>query len=295
MTSTTKEAPSREPPIMAKDSAVERVPAASRVRAMAATGEPDRTTQAMSHPKPAAPGHPGDVELAQQGSDPARPLLEELQRQDEDEEGEEHHENPAHVAAHRRDCIPPSAPVAREGLACDRLWRARRKAGARERRDRARGGIGNAGDSNDAGGFSACWRPRPSSRRWVRAGGLRPRARASQEARPKAAREPRPERVRSPAAGSPTSRGAAHSSCRASWPSRRAAGEAWREFLRVPSLSMGVYSLKKGAEDKQTPHKQDEVYYVSAGRAVLEVDGHPFPCDGRLGRLRARPGSASLS
>lgn len=57
------------------------------------------------------------------------------------------------------------------------------------------------------------------------------------------------------------------------------AGEAWREFLRVPSLSMGVYSLKKGAEDKQTPHKQDEVYYVSAGRAVLEVDGTPFPVE----------------
>ena len=54
-------------------------------------------------------------------------------------------------------------------------------------------------------------------------------------------------------------------------------GEAWREFLRVPSLSMGVYSLQKGAEDKQAPHKQDEVYYVSAGRAVLEVDGTAFP------------------
>ena len=40
---------------------------------------------------------------------------------------------------------------------------------------------------------------------------------------------------------------------------------------------MGVYSLKKGAEDKQAPHKQDEVYYVSAGRAVLEVDGTNFP------------------
>lgn len=57
------------------------------------------------------------------------------------------------------------------------------------------------------------------------------------------------------------------------------AGEAWREFLRVPSLSMGVYSLKKGAEDGQTPHKQDEVYYVSAGRAVLEVDGTAFPVE----------------
>lgn len=57
------------------------------------------------------------------------------------------------------------------------------------------------------------------------------------------------------------------------------AGEVWREFLRVPSLSMGVYMLKKGAEDEQAPHKQDEVYYVSAGRAVLEVDGTAFPVE----------------
>ena len=56
-------------------------------------------------------------------------------------------------------------------------------------------------------------------------------------------------------------------------------GDAWREFLRVASLSMGIYQLKKGAEDKQTPHKQDEVYYLSSGRAVLEVDGTAFPVE----------------
>jgi mannose-6-phosphate isomerase-like protein (cupin superfamily) len=56
-------------------------------------------------------------------------------------------------------------------------------------------------------------------------------------------------------------------------------GAAWREFLRVPSLSLGVYQLKKGAEDKQTPHKQDEIYYVSSGRAVLEVEGQGFPVE----------------
>lgn len=51
------------------------------------------------------------------------------------------------------------------------------------------------------------------------------------------------------------------------------AGLPWREFLRVPSLSMGIYRLAAGAVDKQSPHKQDEIYYVVSGRATLTVDG----------------------
>jgi len=58
---------------------------------------------------------------------------------------------------------------------------------------------------------------------------------------------------------------------------RARSGQPWREFLRVPSLSMGVYSLAKGAKDGQSPHKQDEVYYVTKGRAVLKVDGRSHP------------------
>lgn len=42
--------------------------------------------------------------------------------------------------------------------------------------------------------------------------------------------------------------------------------QAWREFLRVSSLSMGVYSLKAGQADPQQPHTEDEVYYVVSGR-----------------------------
>jgi len=45
----------------------------------------------------------------------------------------------------------------------------------------------------------------------------------------------------------------------------------YREFLRVPSLSCGVYHLPKGAKDMQTPHDEDEVYYVLEGRAVMKV------------------------
>jgi quercetin dioxygenase-like cupin family protein len=38
------------------------------------------------------------------------------------------------------------------------------------------------------------------------------------------------------------------------------------EFLRVPSLSMGLYVLPTGAVDQQQPHTEDEVYYVVRGR-----------------------------
>ena len=42
--------------------------------------------------------------------------------------------------------------------------------------------------------------------------------------------------------------------------------QAWREFLRTPSLSMGLYRLEAGQADQQQPHAEDEVYYVISGR-----------------------------
>ncbi|HLD92800.1 MAG TPA: cupin domain-containing protein [Anaerolineales bacterium] len=45
------------------------------------------------------------------------------------------------------------------------------------------------------------------------------------------------------------------------------------EFLRVPALSMGLYRMIAGQPDPQSPHKQDEVYYVLSGRAKLDVNG----------------------
>ena len=45
------------------------------------------------------------------------------------------------------------------------------------------------------------------------------------------------------------------------------------EFLRVPSLTCGLYVLSVGGEDKQTPHRNDEIYYVVSGRAVLTAGG----------------------
>ncbi|HET8846613.1 MAG TPA: cupin domain-containing protein [Ktedonobacteraceae bacterium] len=43
------------------------------------------------------------------------------------------------------------------------------------------------------------------------------------------------------------------------------------EFLRVPSLSVGVYTLSAGDEDPQQPHSEDEVYYIVSGQAHIQV------------------------
>jgi len=49
--------------------------------------------------------------------------------------------------------------------------------------------------------------------------------------------------------------------------------QAWLEFLRVPSLSMGLYCLKAGQSDRQQPHTEDEVYYVISGKASFQAGG----------------------
>ena len=43
------------------------------------------------------------------------------------------------------------------------------------------------------------------------------------------------------------------------------------EFLKVPDLSMGLYVLPAGGVDPQSPHTEDEVYYVVSGRASIKV------------------------
>ena len=47
--------------------------------------------------------------------------------------------------------------------------------------------------------------------------------------------------------------------------------EPYLEFLRVPSLSVGIYALPAGAADPQQPHTEDEVYHVVGGRARIRV------------------------
>lgn len=47
----------------------------------------------------------------------------------------------------------------------------------------------------------------------------------------------------------------------------------YREVLRRPGFSMGIYHLPVGGEDHQHPHGADEVYIVQSGRATLRVEG----------------------
>ncbi len=47
---------------------------------------------------------------------------------------------------------------------------------------------------------------------------------------------------------------------------RAKAGKLYREFLRVPAMSAGLYVLPAGATDPQKPHHEDEMYYVIRGR-----------------------------
>jgi len=42
--------------------------------------------------------------------------------------------------------------------------------------------------------------------------------------------------------------------------------KSYLEFLKHPSLSVGLYVLPAGGIDGQEPHTEDEVYYVVSGR-----------------------------
>jgi quercetin dioxygenase-like cupin family protein len=48
-------------------------------------------------------------------------------------------------------------------------------------------------------------------------------------------------------------------------------GKAYLEFLRVPALSVGLYTLAAGGEDRQQPHTEDEVYYVVRGQGAFRA------------------------
>lgn len=52
---------------------------------------------------------------------------------------------------------------------------------------------------------------------------------------------------------------------------RARSGRAYLEFLRVPSLSMGLYVLPAHGVDSQQPHAEDEVYHVVSGRGTVRV------------------------
>ena len=52
---------------------------------------------------------------------------------------------------------------------------------------------------------------------------------------------------------------------------RASSSKLYLEFLKVPDLSMGLYVLPAGGTDPQSPHTEDEVYYVVSGKAQILV------------------------
>src|SRR6266508_935001 len=52
---------------------------------------------------------------------------------------------------------------------------------------------------------------------------------------------------------------------------RADSNKLYLEFLKVPDLSMGLYVLPAGGADPQSPHTEDEVYYVVGGKAKILV------------------------
>jgi mannose-6-phosphate isomerase-like protein (cupin superfamily) len=52
---------------------------------------------------------------------------------------------------------------------------------------------------------------------------------------------------------------------------QQANGRSYFEFLRIPAMSAGVYFLPKGTTDGQSPHQEDEMYYVVSGKARMVI------------------------
>lgn len=52
---------------------------------------------------------------------------------------------------------------------------------------------------------------------------------------------------------------------------RQQTGKSYLEFLRVPAMSAGVYTLPAGSTDLQKPHKEDEMYYVIRGHGRMRA------------------------
>jgi mannose-6-phosphate isomerase-like protein (cupin superfamily) len=48
-------------------------------------------------------------------------------------------------------------------------------------------------------------------------------------------------------------------------------GEDYLEFLRESSMSAGIYVLPVGGVDRQSPHRQDEMYFVVSGRGRMRA------------------------
>src|SRR5215208_6167416 len=52
-----------------------------------------------------------------------------------------------------------------------------------------------------------------------------------------------------------------------------ASGKPYLQFINEGTMSLGLYVLEAGSTDTQSPHAEDEIYYVVAGRAAIVVAG----------------------
>ena len=56
-------------------------------------------------------------------------------------------------------------------------------------------------------------------------------------------------------------------------------GRRYLEVLRTPRLSSGLYRLRRGEEDQQRPHREEEVYLVMEGRARFRMGDQDYAAE----------------
>ncbi|MEO1136391.1 MAG: cupin domain-containing protein [Pseudomonadota bacterium] len=56
----------------------------------------------------------------------------------------------------------------------------------------------------------------------------------------------------------------------------------WFQFFDNNTMFSGLYEIPAGGEDRQNPHRVDELYFVTKGKAALVADDKRYP---------AKPGS----
>ncbi len=54
-------------------------------------------------------------------------------------------------------------------------------------------------------------------------------------------------------------------------------GKPYLQFINEGTMSLGLYVLAAGSTDTQSPHVEDEIYYVVSGRASVVVAGERRP------------------
>ena len=54
-------------------------------------------------------------------------------------------------------------------------------------------------------------------------------------------------------------------------------GRPYFQFINEGTMSLGLYVLAAGSVDEQSPHAEDEIYYVVSGRGAIMVAGERRP------------------